>query len=588
MTDGGSQGIFVVVAVVIFGIFVGISYLLYRDQMSPALAKLFCDAITMTSERTGFASGLKGCDIQGDTSKDPIVVSYHKIRDADDAKGWSEVWVQIHELDNGNVEIIDSGNQDLFEDETYGNGLLGEISFPDQIAGKDVEIIGKSALQYAKFTNIMKLPSELIILDSYSLQQSRFSGNAIFPEKIEIIGTEALRDSRFSGKLTDLPPSIIEIGEGAFQESVFEGEFNFPEGDKNFEGSSPEGSVSETIPNTIIGDKAFENSKFIGNITIPDYITEIGNDSFKNSNFSSITFPSNSSITMIGDSSFENSVIKGTVIIPSSVVSIGKDSFKNSQITKLTIPKDSEIETIGDGAFEYSMLGGILWLPDSVKYIGDRAFYTAVFVNNNWILPTNLEYLGDYAFYNSNMIGRLTSNNRLKRIGSYSFYKSFSTQSKTTPSLYDGTWLEYSSVHDIVLGTKLEEIGESAFYSAKFKNFDMRKAPNLKRIEKNAFYSSFNQSASNTTYGGTRIRKIPNKIYFNSKIEFIGESAFRNARFNGEESIILPSSLKTVQSFAFYNSFIKLGSAYTFGIIYIHEHTNFSGNASQATKLILK
>lgn len=33
MTEGGSQGIFVVVAVVIFGIFVGISYLLYRDQI---------------------------------------------------------------------------------------------------------------------------------------------------------------------------------------------------------------------------------------------------------------------------------------------------------------------------------------------------------------------------------------------------------------------------------------------------------------------------------------------------------------------------------------------------------------------------
>lgn len=44
MTNGSSQGLFVVVAVVIFGIFVAISYMLFEDTLSPALASIFSDA----------------------------------------------------------------------------------------------------------------------------------------------------------------------------------------------------------------------------------------------------------------------------------------------------------------------------------------------------------------------------------------------------------------------------------------------------------------------------------------------------------------------------------------------------------------
>lgn len=41
MTDGASQGLFVIVAVVIFGIFVLIAYLLFRDNLKPSLEGIF-------------------------------------------------------------------------------------------------------------------------------------------------------------------------------------------------------------------------------------------------------------------------------------------------------------------------------------------------------------------------------------------------------------------------------------------------------------------------------------------------------------------------------------------------------------------
>lgn len=46
MTDGASQGLFVIVAVVIFGIFVLIAYLLFRDKLKTALGSIFDGAIS--------------------------------------------------------------------------------------------------------------------------------------------------------------------------------------------------------------------------------------------------------------------------------------------------------------------------------------------------------------------------------------------------------------------------------------------------------------------------------------------------------------------------------------------------------------
>ncbi|MEB6181093.1 hypothetical protein MXF01_10325 [Enterococcus casseliflavus] len=45
MTNGSSQGLFVVVAIVIFGIFVLISFLLFEDNLKPTLSGIFTDGL---------------------------------------------------------------------------------------------------------------------------------------------------------------------------------------------------------------------------------------------------------------------------------------------------------------------------------------------------------------------------------------------------------------------------------------------------------------------------------------------------------------------------------------------------------------
>ncbi len=50
MTEGTSQGLFVVVAIVIFGIFVGLSYTLFGDTLKPAMASLFTESTNQATK----------------------------------------------------------------------------------------------------------------------------------------------------------------------------------------------------------------------------------------------------------------------------------------------------------------------------------------------------------------------------------------------------------------------------------------------------------------------------------------------------------------------------------------------------------
>ncbi|EGO7767524.1 TPA: hypothetical protein IUX45_002841 [Enterococcus faecalis] len=50
MTEGASQGLFVIVAIVIFGIFVLISYVLFKDTLKPSLANIFTDGLEQAED----------------------------------------------------------------------------------------------------------------------------------------------------------------------------------------------------------------------------------------------------------------------------------------------------------------------------------------------------------------------------------------------------------------------------------------------------------------------------------------------------------------------------------------------------------
>lgn len=50
MTNGTSQGLFIVVAIIIFGIFILTSYLLFRDNLKPTVANIFTDGLEQAKD----------------------------------------------------------------------------------------------------------------------------------------------------------------------------------------------------------------------------------------------------------------------------------------------------------------------------------------------------------------------------------------------------------------------------------------------------------------------------------------------------------------------------------------------------------
>ena len=63
MTEGSNQGLFIIVAIVIFGIFVSIVYLLFGDNLKPTLSSIFKDSFENVNN-------VMGIDSSGDSSID--------------------------------------------------------------------------------------------------------------------------------------------------------------------------------------------------------------------------------------------------------------------------------------------------------------------------------------------------------------------------------------------------------------------------------------------------------------------------------------------------------------------------------------
>ena len=66
MTEGSNQGLFVIVAIVIFGIFVSISYLLFGANLKPTLSSIFKDSFENVNNAMGIDSSGNSSEVSYD------------------------------------------------------------------------------------------------------------------------------------------------------------------------------------------------------------------------------------------------------------------------------------------------------------------------------------------------------------------------------------------------------------------------------------------------------------------------------------------------------------------------------------------
>ena len=363
MTNGTSQGLFIVVAIVIFGIFVGLSYTLFSGELSPALNGLFGDATEQAGDILGGDSGSEysgWTDVESTREKDGFI--YAKIRTAD-ANG-TDFWVKAKKTEDGKGLVVVSSSDRDYPTGTYWNtphfGDLVVVSdlytFPDLIDGIPIVGFEDKVFNNANFKDNIVFPKGLLTIGNFTFYNSELKGTFNAPKNLVSIGDYAFHKAMFTGELK-LPTSIRTLGNHIFSVSDFSGDLVLPEGletigEHTFTGVGFEEGV--VIPSTLknIPDGAFVNTPFKGTIKIAKGVENIGERAFTEAKFTgNLIIPEG--VKTIGSISFVNSKFTGELILPETLITIGSSAFQGSIFTSVTKLNPN---TSLDGAFKYGTI----------------------------------------------------------------------------------------------------------------------------------------------------------------------------------------------------------------------------------------
>ena len=231
------------------------------------------------------------------------------------------------------------------------------------------------------FSSCSSLTSVTIPSSVTSIGKSAFKDCDNLTRATIMSGVTSIGDYAFSScsNLTSItiPSSVTSLGNGAF--------------------SICSSLTSVTIPSSVtsIGGYVFQACRNLTSVTIPSSVTSIGDGSFDScSSLISVTIPS--SVTSIGHSAFVGCSSLTSVTIPSSVTSIGHDAFRVcSSLTSVTIP--SSVTEIKKYTFFACNSLTSLTIPSSVTSIGDYAIASCNSLSSLTI-PSSVTYIGNEAF----------------------------------------------------------------------------------------------------------------------------------------------------------------------------------------------
>lgn len=257
MTNGTSQGLFIVIAVIIFGIFVLISYILFKDTMKTSLTAIFTDSLEQSSNNLDGSINIKDKNKQ---ENDDYYFGYIKL-DGDN----SDSYLNYYEAKSTGyvylVAVYTKDSEGNYVQDTSGEKLKGHLNLPDKVNGKKVVAIGTNAGSQDGI---------------WTFQGAQISSVKL-PRYLQTIPTGLFNNATNLTKIVNgLPEGITSIGVNAFTNAPLTGTIKIPDG------------VVE------IKDNAFNKATFSGTLTIPESTSMIGNSSFANSLFNNVDNRSNS------------------------------------------------------------------------------------------------------------------------------------------------------------------------------------------------------------------------------------------------------------------------------------------------------
>ena len=357
-------------------------------------------------------------------------------------------------------------------------------------------------------------------------------GSYTIPSSVTSIGTSAFQSCTALTAVT-IPSSVTSIGSQAFYQCASlasitvdasnpaytsDGKVLLNKTQTTLIQAAPKGvSGSYTIPSSVtsIGIYAFSNCKALTGVTIPSSVTSIGSDAFRGCiALTGVTIPS--SVTSIGSLAFSHCTALTGVTIPSGVTSIGSQAFYNcTKLASITVDASNPAYTSdGKVLFNKTQTTLIQAAPASVS--------------GSYTIPSSVTSIGIDAFLGCSALTSVTIPSSVNSIGSYAFGFCTALTGVTIPSsvtsIGSSAFRGCTALTGVTIPSSVTSIGVLTFY-------DCTKL------------AAITVDASNPAYASD------GKVLFNKTRTLLIQAV--PAGVSG--SYTLPSSVTSIESYAFYN-----------------------------------
>lgn len=235
MTDGANQGLFVIVAVVIFGIFIAISYLIFRDTLNPSLSGIFSDGLTQASNSLGVDNSQEVTD-----SKYFETMSYNGENYITKYKGDAKNVVIPKEIDGEQIHYI--------EISAFANTNVESLSFQNGFDGS--KIFKGNFLVDSKIKEL-HLPDGATELNNYFGYNYPNLEKLTLPNTLKKISAHVFTNTKISDIV--IPEGVTELGYDAFENRELKQTIHLPSSLVRFDASDSNFNKGTTfiVPNSI-------------------------------------------------------------------------------------------------------------------------------------------------------------------------------------------------------------------------------------------------------------------------------------------------------------------------------------------------
>ena len=315
------------------------------------------------------------------------------------------------------IDDEDDNNDDCIPEEAFRESLISHLVLPDRLrvikrtAFYGVPIVGTLVFpegleeihdnafgsDYSTNTGSFRVvfPSTLKKIRSWAFggngTHTGVRGELKFPDGLEEIGDHAFENGFTISGTLELPESLTQIDENAFEGCKFTGDLIIPSGIKVisahcFSSCTFDGNLILNEGLTNIKEAAFTFCSFRGELALPSTVREIGLGSFRGNNFSSVALPEK--LQLLGAEAFmECQFLSGELKIPSAIVTIPARCFQDSPlITGVVLPKN--LTTIEEDAFTNDMyIRTIVCENPEPPYLDTYAFRNVVKTQINVEVP---------------------------------------------------------------------------------------------------------------------------------------------------------------------------------------------------------